>query len=82
MSSTEITHTLDNTAASVEIDKQESTLSHDVKNESAHCDRCERRKIRERGYAREARLRKKLAAQVEAGQVEDNEVAKEDVSGE
>lgn len=78
MSSTEITHTLDNTAASVEIDKQESTLSHDVKNESAHCDRCERRKIRERGYAREARLRKKLAAKAEGSE----EVVKEDLSEE
>jgi 7-cyano-7-deazaguanine synthase in queuosine biosynthesis len=74
MSSTDNTHTLDNTAASVEIDKQESTSSHDGKVESAHCDRCERRKIRERGYAREARLRKKLAqnaqgeATEEAGQ--------------
>jgi hypothetical protein len=73
MSSTDNTQTLDNTVASVEMDKQELTLSHDGKSEAVHCDRCERRKIRERGYAREARLRKKLAAQAESTQ----EVAQE-----
>jgi hypothetical protein len=51
----------DNTITSAEIKQPESTVAPaDVK-----CDRCERRKIRERGYAREARLRKKALAEKE-----------------
>jgi len=51
----------DNTLTSTEI-KQSDTTQADA---AAKCDRCERRKIRERGYAREARLRKKAQADKE-----------------
>lgn len=52
----------DNTTTSAEIKQPESTV---VQADAIKCDRCERRKIRERGYAREARLRKKALAEKE-----------------
>jgi len=58
----------DTVCTSPEISRTESTvvtsqLTADTP--QVKCERCERRKIRERGYAREARLRKKLAQQQE-----------------
>lgn len=60
--------TSDNTCASTDIKPTDSTVAQ----AAPKCDRCERRKIRERGYAREARLRKK--AQAEAEEQEEGEV--------
>lgn len=51
----------DNTLTSAEIKQSDATQA----DAAVKCDRCERRKIRERGYAREARLRKKAQAEKE-----------------
>jgi len=52
----------DNTLTSAEIKQSDATQADAA---VVKCDRCERRKIRERGYAREARLRKKAQAEKE-----------------
>jgi hypothetical protein len=56
----------DNTLTSAEIKQSDTTQAE----ATAKCDRCERRKIRERGYAREARLRKKALAEKEKDEEE------------
>lgn len=68
----------DTVCTSPEISQPESTVvTSQTTTDTPKCDRCERRKIRERGYAREARLRKKLAQQEEE-EVEEGEVKAND----
>jgi pyrimidine operon attenuation protein/uracil phosphoribosyltransferase len=67
----------DTVCTSPEISQSGSTVTSQVTTDTPKCDRCERRKIRERGYAREARLRKKLAQQEEE-EVEEGEVKTND----
>lgn len=61
----------DNACTSPDVKQPDATVA------PVKCDRCERRKIRERGYAREARLRKKAQAQEEEGE-ESGEVKTDD----
>lgn len=54
---------MDTSETSTEVGQLNETVSQAVTKvaDTTPCDRCERRKLRERGYAREARKRKKLA---------------------
>jgi hypothetical protein len=63
---------------SAEVSQLNQTVSQPTpkKDEVVHlpCERCERRKLRERGYAREARKRKKLAGADDCKKCEEGEV--------